>query len=392
MMTTLILQPALTRAAEPPPKRPGRAHVIWPHRGGGQAEGGGGDNGGEGEESGGTGGNDLRQTYTEPWIFGLGSPALAADIGARGIRIVIDLNEITVDGAVADLRRAIIFKQGVCMTLRWKDPDDGWYDRLHVDEATADARLDSLMEILTCEEAETLGDKLWIQFYNEVTGGPGTILPEHTDQMLDFASRAAARIRAEAPTVSICGAALTGFDVLATDPAERDEMAWSRYDGLTRIMDWSLEHADAIDMHLHTDSSATLRNGIRLVREAMAERPGDREFNKSFPLVCFEWSPAKYPNRDDDDAVRRVMKNIWVALNEGNVKIAAYGNYYVPEELSETFQWKNITTLDGSFNEPIYETFVAITQDPAAMAKRDRKGKGDESSSGAGDEVDGIIQ
>lgn len=393
-MTAVVLQPVLqAHAAEPPAKRPGRARVIWPDRGSGGARGGGGGGGGDEGQNGqsdGTRGNDLRERFTEPWIFGLGSPALAADIGARGLRVVVDLSQLSTENAIADLRRAIHFNQNICLTLRWRDPDEPDYDRLHVDDATADARLEDLMTILVSEEGQALGDRLWIQFYNEISGGPGTILPEHTDQLFDFATRAALRIRAEAPDVRIVSAALTGFHVLGSDPDTRDEMAWYRFDMLTRAMDWGLQHADAIDMHLHTDSSKTLRDNVRFVREAMAERPGDREFNKSFPLVCFEWSPAKYPNRDDDDAVRTVMRNIWVALNECNIQVAAYGNYYVPVELSETFQWKNITELDGSFNEPIYETYMAITRDPGGMAQRGRKGKGDESSSGAGGETDAV--
>lgn len=305
---------------------------------------------------------------TEPWIFGvLGSPSKAAEINARGVRGIIDFNDFSYESGMEDLQHYVHFDMGVCLTLRWKDAEDSHFDRLPSDASVVDEKVDALIRVLQSEEAQSLSGRLWIQFFNEVTGGPGTIRAEDRASLFGFATETAARIRNETSGVMISGPALNGVQVLNADRSSLDAEEIDRVDAIEMALDWSLAHADAVDVHLHADGLGLARKRLSYVRAALDEREGGADM----PLVAWEWSPARFSERDNGEGVQASIKQIWRTMNEYNVIHAAYGAYYPPLGLSEMFQWKNMMTVEGDVNQPVWDAFTAISADPAGEAGLD---------------------
>lgn len=293
----------------------------------------------------------------EMWIFGiLGSPHLGQQMNAKGVRAIVDLNLFTranIDKLLAVYESR---EMGLCITLRWKDPEREREELLPAPDVV-DAKLDLLMEVLASDQARGLGDRLWIQFFNEVTGGPGVIRSEaQADLLFAFATRAATRIREEAPHVKIAGPALTGIEVLQKDPATLSALGRKRRAGLTRCLEWSIENADAVDIHLHAVDGEWTRSMLRVVRDALDAIPGGSDMD----LVTWEWSCARQPNRDDPAVVRAALDEIWAAMTEFDVKIAAYACYYPPAGLGDIYQWANVVDHEGKKNEPVYGFLVEV--------------------------------
>lgn len=296
------------------------------------------------------------QTKPDIWIFGiLGSPHLGRQINAGGVRAIIDLNLLTVDNSRRLMKSYASQDLGLCLTLRWKDPANKRQEGLPAPEVVNE-KIDILMDLLKTDEAKQIGDRLWIQFFNEATGGPGTIQPNRVEGLFEFATRTAERIRKEAPHVKICGPALTGVDVMEKDEATLPRMGKQRRQGLLRCIRWSIEHADAVDLHLHAESGPWARRHLKLVREAIDREPGGQKLD----LVVWEWSCARFPNRTDKAAIRETLIDVYSAMCDYDVKVAAYGAYYPPMDLGEQYQWKNLMDTRGQKNEPFYSFFVDL--------------------------------
>jgi hypothetical protein len=281
--------------------------------------------------------------------------------------------------------------------LRWKRPhgDDERltgaenYDVPPTDPEKAHA-LAMLEDVLTTEDAKKLAGRLYIQFYNEVGGGPGKFTSDQLDDMLDFATDATQMIREKAPHVKICGPAITMGQVLnrelQDDPRFREQA-----EIILSCLEWTARHADAIDLHLHAMDGSNARTAIRDLRVMMSEYPGGDELD----MVAFEWSPARFANREDGPQVRNAMLGIWQAMAEGGIQHAAYGSYWATDErreagVNEIFLWKSIVDESGRPREPIYSTLDDIGHDRIAVdpPSGDGDDDDDQGDDGSGDSDD----
>lgn len=314
--------------------------------------------------------SEVADTKPDVWIFGiLGSPHLGKQINAGGVRAIIDLNLLTVDNSRRLMKSYASQDLGLCLTLRWKDPANKRQEGLPSPDVVNE-KIDILLNLLKTDEAKQLGDRLWIQFFNEATGGPGTIQPHRVEGLFEFATRTAERIRAEAPHVRICGPALTGVDVMEKDVSGLARMGKQRREGLLRCIRWSIEHADAVDVHLHAESPEWARHHLRIVRKAIDREPGGQKLD----LVVWEWSCARFPNREDKQAIKETLIGVWSAMCDYDVKVAAYGAYYPPTELGEQYQWKNLMDTRGQKNEPFYSFFVDLANGKIEPRRQGRDG------------------
>lgn len=343
----------------------GGRKIPRPNRGGG----GGGDssqsdgrNNGGGSDSDSDPGDDAygdgSVSIPDHWIFGiLGSPHLGKEIGAEGVRAIVDMNDLTNENMNRMIDTFSQLNMGICLTLRWKDPTN-LREEILPSSRIVNEKVDVLMAGLASAEARQLGDRVWVQFFNEVTGGPGTIRPQHVDSLYAWATDTALRIRREAPHVNICGPALTGLDVLEGNERSLSPLGRDRRVGLLRAIRWSVQYADAADVHLHAESGPWARAELRAVREAI-----DREGGKNTDICVWEWSCAKWEgNRNDHRALRNVLIEVWRAMCAANVRVSAYGAYYPPTDLGPIFQWKNLRDDKGAKNEPFWSTYIDIGQ------------------------------
>ncbi len=296
----------------------------------------------------------------ELWMHGLGNPDRLAAISARGLRMILDLRR---DFSSEKMRRFIARYEsrslGLVITLRWPDSNDTKRPiKFDVSPDAADVRatLDVLVEVLNGPEARRMAGRLWVQFFNEVAGGPGTIMPEQADGLYDFATRAAERLRKEAPHVKIVGPGLTALDPLesASEPGSPGNL---RRQGLLRAIQWSVEHADAVDIHLHCSGGEEARRQLSLLRRALAAA-GKRDM----PLVVLEWSPARFAARRTDLAgAQAAMADIYRAMAEEKVLIAAYAAF-ADTALKDTYEWANLWDAQGRPHEPFYSLYKTIAE------------------------------
>lgn len=322
-------------------------------------------------------------SVTQLWIHGAGRiPEQAAELGAQGLRFIHNLRAGPPQSAEAILARYADAGVGLCLTLRWADSAEqsaiSKTDTPPSAEESAAAIAD-LLVVLNSESARRMEGRLWVQFYNEYLGGPGTFDAQHDDQMFQFATDAARRIRSEAPYVRISGPALIATDILGVNernlrPAQRD-----RQRRMLRGIRWSIQYADAVDVHLHTDSGASAARTLDSVREAIRREPGGEHCG----LVVWEWSCAKFPRRDDAAGVRNAIVDIWNAIVDARVVAAAYGGMWPPKGQPEYFQWKNLLNEEGRPNEPVFSTFKELALASAAG----RRVAGDGSGGDAGANV-----
>lgn len=342
----------------------GRKLPRPPRGGGGNSSdnggggGGGYDNGSNSDDDYSGGGGSGTATAPNHWIFGiLGSPHLGKEIGAEGVRAIVDMNDLTEENVNRLLTTYSRLDMGICLTLRWKNPTN-LREELLPSSRVVNEKVDVLMSMLTSPDARRLDGKIWVQFFNEVTGGPGTIRPENGDSLYSWATETAQRIRREAPSVLIAGPALTGLDVLEARESTLSPLGRDRRDGLLRAIRWSIDYADAADVHLHAESGSWARRELHEVRESL-----DREGGEHLDICVFEWSCAKWEgNRNDHRALREVLVDIYHAMCEYNVRTSAYGAYYPPTELGPIFQWKNLRDSKGARNEPFWSTFIDISE------------------------------
>src|SRR5690606_35272394 len=117
--------------------------------------------------------------------------------------------------------------------LRWKNPRHEGprpTGRANFDtppSAQEAARaLDQLAEILGSDAARRMGDRLYIQFFNEIGGGPGRFDLDNLEAMVRFATDAVSRIRSVNENAQICGPAVSGQQLhLANEALNRPDLA-----------------------------------------------------------------------------------------------------------------------------------------------------------------------
>lgn len=320
-------------------------------------------------------GNPASEDYRGPesWIHGLLTAAPAADLSATGTRGITNLRGFIADEAIKKLQGYAARNMSVCMTLRWKSPADDKIDTPPTGAEAAKA-INDIVKVVSSAEARSMGSKLWIQFYNEVSGGPGRFELNQADAMLGFATELTKKIREANPAVRICGPALTGVEVLAKDQSKFDQMAWDRYNGLHRVLDWSIANADAVDVHLHCSGKDEARINLRIVRDTLNVKPG----GSAIPLLALEWSPARYPDRNNSAGVRQAIVDIWQTMAEYKVVAGAYGSYGVGEQ-SDMFRWKSLMDESNQPRQPFNQTFLDIAQGKVEMAPGS-EGSGDSKS------------
>lgn len=309
--------------------------------------------------------SDLQDSSeTKLWVFGVqASPELAAKIGAGGVRGMFDLRKFNPSDYRSVLRKYADLDLGLCMTLRWKvtmpkGRKARGSERIDTPPSLEESKrsMDQVIAFLNTPEAKSLSGKLWVQMYNEIAGGPGRFGEKEEDAMFDYATKLAERIRKEAPHIKICGPALAGIDVLDKDESSLAGISKLRYKRLLRMIQWSIKYGDAVDIHLHAESGAWADAALKTVRRAMDRQPGGKET----AIVSFEWSPARFKNRTDEVAVKKTLNDIWKALNDNGVAIAAYGNYWPGAMQKEIYQWKSLADENGKPREPFYSFFTNI--------------------------------
>ncbi len=331
----------------------------------------------------------------EFWIFGVqAQPDRAVPLGGQGIRGILDLRTLSAAAAIAMLESYAANDQGITVTLRWKvQNDDGGRlvgkDNYDVPPTPAEAgkALWTLEQILTSDAAKALEGRFNIQLYNEVGGGPGKFSRDELAEMLDFASEAAALIREKAPFVKICGPAITMGQVQARHLSNTRRYR-KQAEIIQACLEWTAANADYQDVHLHGTDGSAIGQALVDLREMLSAYPGGNDVE----FVSWEWSPARFGNRDDDAAVRAAILGLWQAMAEGGIKRAAYGSYWATAArresgISDIYLWKSIMDEDGLPREPIYSTLQDIGMGRVTVYEPDPDDGGDDEGD-AGDEGD----
>lgn len=306
----------------------------------------------------------LSEAQLEPgpelWIHAMGTPSKLKQVSAKGVRLMLDLRkDMKPDGLRKCLAKYARQNLAVVVSLRWKDPSDTTRPIMLDIAPTAKEEakaIDLLMTVLSSREAKKMEGQLWVQFYNEVVGGMGAIMPEQADGMYAFATHAAERIRKDTPYVKIIGPGLTALGGLNATSSD-GPMADLHREGLLLAIDWSVANADAVDIHLHCAGGDDARNQLTLLRQGL-EQAG----NKDFPVVSLEWSPAKFPARDADLAgAEQAILDIFQAMTEQHVLIAAYAAF-ADAPLAEVFKWAFLWNVDGTPHEPFYSEIKDLAE------------------------------
>ncbi|MFW5652847.1 MAG: hypothetical protein ACOC0P_02275, partial [Planctomycetota bacterium] len=297
------------------------------------------------------------------WVHGAPkTPQHIVPLNAMGGRMFVDLSRLSGTMAKDFLRAYHDQDVGICLTLRWQNPENTNAPDVAPTRAEQREKTDLLMEVLTSPESRQLAGRIWVQFFNEITGGPGMIQPEEADIMFDWATETALRIRREAPHVMICGPALTALDVLEKDKGQLSSVGQARHAGLQRAFEWSAKYAEAIDLHLHLDGGQDTRDWIRLLRDELNRYPnGELTY-----ILSLEWSPARYPDTEDLDGAMVALKEIYREMAVARFPIAAYACFYPAYSIGEKFHWQSIAHAPDKPsdpprpNEPFYSTLTEI--------------------------------
>ena len=323
---------------------------------------------------------------TELWLFGpVASPELCTPLGAKGVRSIIDLRHLPEGQAGRALKIYADRGLGLALCLRWRNPASersnvkitGNYDVPPTQEE-ADRAISKLTEIFGSEDAKRIGDRLFVQFYNEVGGGPGTFPPDNADELLAFATRAATEIRKVNSQLRICGPAVTGGQLQPRQSTGSSKMK-GKAEVIEKAISWSAEHADVIDLHLHGVDGSWSRPALEKLRGSLDQTSR----GKTVRIVSFEWSCARYPDRENDEGIRNAIRGIWKTLNDFNLICAAYGPYWplknkASAKMADRFGWESIVDAEGRRNPPVYETLQEIgggngIDEP--KSKRSKRGK-----------------
>lgn len=296
----------------------------------------------------------------EMWIHGLGgSPETAARIQARGVRQIINLRGAGSGDVGRFLERFAGLDVGLCLTLRWAE-SAGEEGRSRMDKPpTAEesrAAMDAVILALNSDAARRLNGRLWVQFFNEYLGGPGSFESSDDDRMFQWATEAAGRLRSEAPHVRLTGPAMTATEVLDESESSLSPARAERRRRLARGIRWSIQHTDAVDVHLHTDGRASADARLASVRRFMNDESGGEQCG----LVVWEWSCARRTDRSDLKAAEQATRDVYAAMSQHGVIAAAYSQYHVPKRISEQFGWVTLTDDRGRPRQPFYSLFIEL--------------------------------
>ncbi len=313
----------------------------------------------------GDGGGD----FVEPqlWVFGnQSSPERSLPLGGQGVRSILDLRHSSRDAALSLMERYVRFDQGMTITLRWVVPHGpgehltGKNDFDTPPDSAERARaLHLLADVMSSDVAKQLEGRLFIQFYNEVGGGPGKFSTEDAPALLDFATEAAEVIRTVSPTVKICGPAVTMSQILAEDSNKERRRHQERAKVLEDCIKWSAEHADVIDLHLHGEDGSNVPTAVARLRDELQQHRGGEDVD----IVSWEWSPAKLPVQEYDDNLRNAIIGLWAAMSRNGITHAAYGGYFPSKRRTESnkeMYWTSIVDENHVPREPIYTTLSDI--------------------------------
>lgn len=294
------------------------------------------------------------------WLHGIGDPQRLTSVSAHGVRLILNVRkELSATAMRQKIARLQSNDLGLVITIRWPDPNSRTRPvkldtAPNADEAKEVAN--TLIEVLNLPESKQMNGRLWVQFYNEVTGGPGTIMPEQADGLYQFATETAERIREEAPHVKIAGPSLTSLDPLESSPRAESKAALRR-EGLLRAIDWSVKHADAVDIHLHCSGGDDAGHQLDQLRSAL-ETAGNREK----PIVSFEWSPARFAARATDlNGAQEAVRGVYQAMADHHVLIAAYAAF-ADTALKSTYEWAYLWDAQGTPHEPFFSLYRSISE------------------------------
>jgi len=303
----------------------------------------------------------------ELWLFGtVTNPRLAQAVSASGVRAIVNLRGLKMDFAKERLADFAKRDLGLAICLRWMKAVPGGgrpkgRDN-HDTPPTPQEReraIAQLTQLLGSRSARSMKDRLYIQFYNEVGGGPGRFPPEHADELLDFATAAASEIRKVNPDVQICGPAVTGGQLSKIDMRLTKPSMVEKADVVKKALRWTAEHADASDIHVHGVDGSRFDASVANLRRYLDQYGGEEVH-----LVSFEWSCARFPRRDDKQAVAGAIHGVWDMLARHNLQVATYGPYWPLEAKSEAasdrFGWASVVDSNGDPNPPVYETLREI--------------------------------
>lgn len=305
------------------------------------------------------------KSETELWLFGIGNPALTTPMGATGVRVVIDLRHLSANKTGKEFKSFADRGLGLALCLRWRNPKSnrkakvtasGDYDVVPTSRE-ADRAIATLKKLLRSKDAKRIGNRLYIQFYNEVGGGPGYFKPESADQLFAFATRAAAEIRKVNPDIRICGPGFTGTEI-QVDQATNSPRAQV----IKKAIAWTAKYADVSDLHLHAiDGSTWTKSALAKLRGYLDQT----ERGKTVGIVSFKWSAADYTDHNNEAGLRNATLGVWKTLADSNVIVAAYSPYWplrnkASKKMADKFGWVSIIKEDGSRNAPVFDALQEI--------------------------------
>jgi len=322
--------------------------------------------------------DDTTLTPANLWIFGTPTdPARAVPFGSNGVRGILDLRTLTADSAQDMMRQYADLGISMTMTMRWKKPHpvgeqlfgDDNRDIPPTPQESAHA-MSVLETIVTSDEAQRLKGKVYIQFLNEVGGGPGRASVEDMPGLLEFSTNAVAMIRQKAPWVKICGPAVTMGQILNEKYEEKEEL-FDKAAVVEDAIEWTAKYADAQDLHFHGVDGTYARKTVAKMRSILDDLGAP-----NVELVSWEWSVARFPNHDDSEAVRNAIIGMWQAFAEGGIVNAAYGSYWPnfarqKAGLDDPFAWISVVDEDGQPREPIYSTLLDIASGKITITQPD---------------------
>ncbi|MCL4198093.1 MAG: hypothetical protein KJZ69_11440 [Phycisphaerales bacterium] len=295
-----------------------------------------------------------------------------SEVSAAGLRTIVDLRQdLKLESIRRHMRTYSGQQLGLVYTLRWADPEDkGRPVRLDRTPTAEEERraLDTLAQLMNTPESRQLAGRIWVQFYNEVAGGPGTIEPADADALYDFATRAALRLRAEAPHIRIIGPALTGLSALEENHSPGSVGEYRR-DGLLRAIRWSIANADAVDLHLHCAGGEDAAEQLARLRRAL-----HREGRPDLTVHSLEWSAARFPAGSADlSGAQQAISDIFEAMCAARVGIGAYSSF--PKgHLKDMYTWSYLWDQKGQPHEPFFSHLKSIAGQNAPAAQSQARG------------------
>lgn len=276
--------------------------------------------------------------------------AVAQELGAQGVRVVIDLNTFQQSDIRRLLRQHASNRLGLCLCVRWGADGDATDSMANPDVASQRARL--FAGALNNTNAKGLGDRLWIQFYDRVD----QITSQDAATAFSFATSLTERLRMQLPSAQIAGPGFT-FDDDAANSAPSSTFATA--------LAWSVESADAIDVRLHGTDPEHARRSLSNAAQVISS--SSRQSQPA--LVSWSWYP-----RDASE-----MSAVWQQMVNAGVRVAAYGPFAAAVANDAASQDAALVDSTGSPRQPWYNaaSTVATTEFAEAAPRIDEPSEPD---------------